>query len=233
MHSSKRRWISKSSHCILCHAFGKRRPEVPPLSSGFYSKNSMFIQEIACRQQHCSFSHLMDDVCIVCVSVSIFKVPYGAILNWMCNSARHALCLNVVRNFPLNSTDDGVRFHLPAIKILCNSAPEEVWPAWWGSGLFHTALLSWGPFWSNMSRHGAPNTRRMWSCWVCRRAMKRFRGLEHLTCEEFLKESGLFSQDNDIKVTVGHHWKYHLMFRMVKNTNKILEIARKSNILVL
>jgi len=54
-------------------------------------------------------------------------------------------------------------------------------------------LLWWDPIWSPASRSGALSTDMDLLDWVQRRAAKMIQGLEHLSCEDRLRELGLFS----------------------------------------
>ena len=71
-------------------------------------------------------------------------------------------------------------------------ASREAWPAGWGRWFCHSALLWWDPtciqLWSPQHRKDTDLLE-----WVQRRAIKMTRGLEHLSYEDRLRESGLFS----------------------------------------
>ena len=73
------------------------------------------------------------------------------------------------------------------------AASPEAWPAGCGRGFCPSALTH--PTWSHVSSSGALSTAKDMDLleWCQKRATKMIRGLEYLSCEERLKELGLFS----------------------------------------
>ena len=73
-------------------------------------------------------------------------------------------------------------------------ASKEGWPAGRGRWFCSSTLLSWDPTWSPASSSGALSNARTWTCWSRSRwAPQMTRGMEHLCCEERLRELWLFS----------------------------------------
>jgi len=80
----------------------------------------------------------------------------------------------------------------PARSTVTFSTSREMRWAERGRWLYPSTLPSWGLIWSNVSRPGALNTRRMQSCWrESRGETLRSKGLDNLSNEERLRELSL------------------------------------------
>lgn len=106
-------------------------------------------------------------------NTSLGTIQASAAEDWKCLLVKNPTCVNSVQ----------FQLRRPTVPW---AASKGGWPVEQEKWLFPCARHSWGPIWKTMLMLGAPNRRRMKSCWSRSRwRSSRWSGLEHLSVRQF------------------------------------------------